>query len=340
MKRFATILGHERPLEALNGLLERGRLPHAVLFHGPEGVGKASIAKLLGRALVCHALGCAACDDCRLFDAGNHPDFVHVKPQLRKDSKTEYRKQIVVDQVRQLSNMVGLAPRLGARRVILIDPADKMNVEAQNALLKTLEEPPPHTVLILIAARPQVLAPTVRSRCFALGFGPLRAEDLARLLESHGFDAQEALARAALAEGRPGKAIELDLEALRERREKLLDGLERLASRRDIGALQALAAAFAGKDEPALQTNLELLAALLRDAARCASGDGDEVLVHADLADRLSRLGRTLGAERSAALVASVDRLRDQLRFNLNRTLVAESVLAAVAGGPLPLADC
>lgn len=336
MKRFATILGHERPLTALNKLIECGRLPHAMLFHGPEGVGKASIARLLGRALVCRELGCAACDDCRLFDAGNHPDFVHVKLELRKDSKTEYRKQIVVDQIRLLSSLVGLAPRHGARRVILLDPADKMNLEAQNALLKTLEEPPPHTVLILIAARPQVLVATVRSRCFALGFSPLRAEDLAHLLESRGFDAQEALARAALAEGRPGTAIELDLQALRERRDRLLDGLEGLASRRAMGAVQTLGAAFAGKDEAALQANLELLATLLRDAARSASGAGAEVLVHADLADRLSRLGQGLGAERAAALVASIDRLRDQLRFNLNRTLVAESVLAAVAGGPLP----
>lgn len=335
MKRFATILGHERALEVLTRLLDGGRMPHAMLFHGPEGVGKASIARLLARALICRELGCAECEDCRLFDAGNHPDFVHVQLELRKDSK-EYRKQIVVDQVRRVSSLVGLAPRKGARRLILIDPADRMNLESQNALLKTLEEPPPHTVLILIAARPQVLVSTVRSRCFTLGFGPLRAADLARLLESRGFDAREAMARAALAEGRPGRAMELDLEALNERRESLLDGLERLASRQDIGILQRLGAAVAGKDEPALQANLELLSGLLRDAARSASGGGSEVLVHADLADRLSRLGQTVGVERAAELVASVDRLRDQLRFNLNRTLVAESVLAAVAGGPLP----
>jgi len=332
---FDTILGHDRSLAVLTGLLERGRVPHAMLFHGPEGVGKASVARLLGRALICRENGCGSCDDCRLFDAGNHPDFVHVKLELRKDSK-EYRKLIVVDQVRQLSGMIGLAPRMGARRVILIDPADKLNLEAQNALLKTLEEPPPHAVLMLIAARPQVLVSTVRSRCFVLGFGPLHAEDLARMLEARGFDRQEASARAALAEGRPGKAIELDLEALGERRKILLEALERLASGRNLSTIQALASAFAGKDEASLQTNLELMAGLLRDAARCASGDGPEVLVHADLVDRLSRLGDTLGAVRAAELVASVDRLRDQLRFNLNRTLVAETALAAVAGGPLP----
>jgi DNA polymerase-3 subunit delta' len=335
VKGFDTILGHERALEVLTRLLEGGRMPHAMLFHGPQGVGKATIARLLARALMCREHGCAECEDCRLFDAGNHPDFVHVQLELRKDSK-EYRKQIVIDQVRLLSSLVGLAPRKGARRLILIDPADRMTLGAQNALLKTLEEPPPHTLLILIAARPQVLVSTVRSRCFSLGFGPLRAADLAHLLETRGYDAREALARAALAEGRPGRAMELDLEALNERRESLLDGLEHLASRRNIGMLQSLGAAVAGKDEPALQANLELLSGLLRDAARAASGDDSEILVHADLADRLARLGQTLGVERAAELVASVDRLRDQLRFNLNRTLVAESVLAAVAGGPLP----
>ena len=335
MKRFDTILGHERALEVLTGLIERERMPHAMLFHGPEGIGKASIARLLGRALICRKRGCASCEDCRLFDAGNHPDFIHIKLELRKDKK-EYRKQIVIEQVRQLSTLIGLAPRMGARRLILIDPADRMNLESQNALLKTLEEPPPRAVLILIAARPQVLVSTVRSRCFSLGFGPLRAEDLARLLESRGFDGREAMARAALAEGRPGKALELDLEAAKERRETFLDGLEQLAARRNIELLQSLGAALAGKDEPALQRNFELLSGLLRDAARAATGNGSEVLVHADLADRLARLGQTLGVERAAGLVASVDRLRDQLRFNLNRTLVAESVLAAVAGGPLP----
>jgi len=336
VKPFDSILGHESALEALEGLVKRGRLPHAMLFHGPEGVGKASVGRLLARRLLCRDDGCGACADCRLFDIGNHPDFFGVELELRKDSKTEYRKQIVIDQVRRLSSLAGLAPRQGAHRVFLIDPADRMNAEAQNALLKTLEEPPAPTILILIASRPQVLASTVRSRCFALGFGPLRAEDLATLLEARGFDRNEALERAALAEGRPGRAIDLDIDALRERREILLEGLEGLASRRDIGGLPALAAALAGKDEPALQANLELLLALLRDAARAEAGDPAAALIHADLAERLARLGVTLGAPRAAALIASIDRLRNQLRFNLNRTLVAESLLAAVAGGPLP----
>jgi DNA polymerase-3 subunit delta' len=335
MSALGGILGHEASIAALARLLARGRMPHALLFHGPAGVGKATVARQLARALLCRDGGCERCDDCRLFDAGNHPDFMLVKLELRKDSKTEYRQQIVVEQVRRIVQIVGLAPRHGARRVFLIDPADKMNAESQNALLKTLEEPPARAALLLIASRPQVLVATVRSRCFSLGFAALRAQSLARLLADRGFDEREALERAALAEGRPGRALELDVADLRARRESLLGGLERLAGRRDLGQLEKLGAMLAGKDEPALQTNLDLLMALLRDAARAAA-DGPETLVHADLAERLTRLGRLLGVERSAQLVAATDRLKDQLRFNLNRVLVAESLLAAVAGGPLP----
>jgi DNA polymerase-3 subunit delta' len=333
---FDGILGHEASIAALKGLLSRGRMPHSMLLHGPVGVGKATVASRLTRALLCRDSGCGRCEDCSLFDAGNHPDYVFLTLELRSDSKTEYKKLIVVDQVRRISSLIALAPRHGARRVFVIDPADRMNAEAQNALLKTLEEPPPRAVILLIASRPQVLVATVRSRCFALGFGPLRADALARMLQARGFDRREALERAALAEGRPGRAIELDLARLRERRSILLDGLERLAERRDLRVIESLGTALAGKNEPALQSNLELLMALLRDAARAAASGDTETLVHLDVAERLQRLGQTLGAERAAELVAATDRMRDQLRFNLNRSLVAESLLAAVAGGPLP----
>ena len=102
MNRFAGILGHKRAVEALDGMLDRERVPHALLFHGPQGVGKATVARLLARALLCREGSCDNCDDCRLFALGNHPDFVVVKRELRKASKTESRKQIVIDQILDL----------------------------------------------------------------------------------------------------------------------------------------------------------------------------------------------------------------------------------------------
>lgn len=336
MKLFDSILGHNRAVEVVSSMLARDRMPHAMLFHGPSGIGKATLAKRLAQALLCPDGGCGHCDTCHLTEAGNHPDLAWISRQLKKGSKSEYSKQIVVDQIRGLASLVGLAPRMGVRRVFIVDPADAMNGEAQNALLKTLEEPPPRVNLILIAARPQTLVPTVRSRCFSLGFAPLRSEELARLLIDRGIDESEAQARAALAGGRVGEALELDIERSQELRESLLELLERYSRRQNLDSLPAQADSFAGKDDTTLLMHFDLALGLLRDAARLCS-TGDELgLVHQDVGRRLQLLGEQLGAQRCAQLVSAFDKLRDQLRFNLNRKLVAESFLAAVAGGPLP----
>jgi DNA polymerase-3 subunit delta' len=249
----------------------------------------------------------------------------------------DLRKFILVDQIRELSGIAALAPRVSGRRVFVIDPADQMNVAAQNALLKTLEEPPGQGVLILIASRPYLLLPTIRSRCFTVRFAELPTRELAELLTRRGIEAAEALARASLGEGRPGRALELDLAALREKREEILESLEELVgSRAALAELADHAARLAGRSETTLIEGLAIAEALLRDATRAATRQGDPSLIHADLAERLERLGQRLDPQRSAALVRSLERLRAELRFNVNRTLVAESLLAAVAGGPIP----
>jgi DNA polymerase-3 subunit delta' len=211
-----------------------------------------------------------------------------------------------------------------------------MNAEAQNALLKTLEEPPGRTVLILVAARPHLLLPTVRSRCFALGFSALRTTELEHVLRERGMDAAEAAERAALADGRVGRAIGLDLIAVGARRDEILSCLEQLAAGGPgLGELGSMAASLAGKDEPTLIEGLELMQSLLRDAARRVLDNGGPTAA-GEIAGRLERLGRRLGATRAAALVGAIDHARADLRFHVNRTLLAETVLAAVAGAPLP----
>jgi DNA polymerase-3 subunit delta' len=344
------ILGQPQAVEVLRRMIASDRVPHALILQGPGGVGKATTALAFAASLLCADDGeraCGACDACRLFELGSHPDFTMVKllpkPSAPKAARTkgardeDLRKVIIVEQIRDLTRLVGLSPRQSKRRVFLIDPADQMNHEAQNALLKTLEEPPGQAVLLLIASRPHLLRPTVRSRCFGLRFGALPVDELATLLERRGVPADEAPLRATLAEGRPGKAFELDLAATLERRSEILDILESLASpRAPVAEMPVMAAALAGKNERTLVTGLELLQTLLRDSARAVTQAPEAALVHADLGDRLSQLGSRLGAPRAAAIVAAAERLRGELRFNLNRTLIAESLLAAVAGGPVP----
>jgi DNA polymerase-3 subunit delta' len=276
-----------------------------------------------------------------MLGPGGHTDLMTVGRQPKKETAsdggktvdaTDLKRFIVVDQIRRLSQLAALTPRHGKRRVFIVDPADRMNLEAQNALLKTLEEPPPRTVLILITSRPRVLLPTVRSRCFSLAFSALRTSELSMLLQRRGLSADEAATRSALSQGRPGRALEIELDKLIERREELLDTLEALAGdARRVDELPGRAGSLAGKDETTLLESLDLLQALLRDAARAAAGA--EGLIHADLEQRIRQLGERLGAERASTLVGTIDRLRGDLRLNLNRTLVAEAVLAAVAGG-------
>lgn len=351
MTRFGDIVGQSGAIELLGRMLDSGRIPHAMLFHGPEGVGKATTARAFASCLLCvgtDAAPCGSCPSCSALASRAHPDLMEIGLQAKKErsSRTkaeetagpeELKKQIVVDQIRDLSRMASQTPRIAGRRVFLIDPADTMNPPAQNALLKTLEEPPGRAVLILIAARPHVLLPTVRSRSFALGFAALRSADLADVLRRRGVPADEATRRAALAEGRPGLAMGLDVDALSERRDDVLCMLEALAPpRSSLDRLPAMAAALAGKTESTLIDGLDILLGLLRDATRCAAQAPPHGLLNGDLVSRLEPLGRRLGQRRSAELVRGVERCRGDLRLNLNRSLVAEAVLAAVAGGPVP----
>jgi DNA polymerase-3 subunit delta' len=244
----------------------------------------------------------------------------------------DLRSFIVLSQIRELNQRAAFAPREAERRVFVVDPADHMNAEAQNALLKTLEEPPGRAVIVLIASRPHVVLSTVRSRCMQVGFAAMPPDDLARALAHRGMAADEARLRAALADGRPGTAIALDPAELSVRRDRILGLLLVLASSPSGAAeIGAGVETIVGDSETDLAEGFDLVAALLRDAARTAAGT--RTILHADAAARISELASRLGAGRASDLVALLDRLRGDLRLNVNRALTCETLLAAVAGG-------
>lgn len=369
---FGDLIGQEQARALLTRALATGRIPHALLFQGPEGTGKRTVAERFAAALLCtgrepdpQAPACGRCRACRQIAHGNHPDLLVVTREPRRkgrgaaagpvaDDETDADDAaedgedatsgraaadlsafIRIHQIREVSERAAMSPREGRWRVFIVDPADRMNPESQNALLKTLEEPIGRAILVLVSSRPHALLPTVRSRCLLVRFAAVPVEELARALRERGVAEDEALTRAALAGGRPGAALGLDIAQLRARREEVLSMLESLAgARRAIADLPIMAKSIAGESEDDLAASFDLVAALLRDAAR--AGAGAAGLVHADLAGRLVELGGAIGVGRAARLVASADRLRDGLRFHLNRTLAAEALLAGVAGGPIP----
>lgn len=166
---------HEKPWRQLQQRCGAGRLPHALLLTGPAGLGKRDFARRLAGALLCAAPAtdgdaCGRCRGCHLFRAGSHPDFSAVRP-------AEDGKAIKVDQIRELRDFLSLTTQYGGHKIALLEPADRLNLNAANSLLKTLEEPPGNSLLLLVADQPARLPATVRSRCQLVRFDIPPAEE-------------------------------------------------------------------------------------------------------------------------------------------------------------------
>jgi DNA polymerase-3 subunit delta' len=324
------VVGHDASIASLQRAIAAGRLHHALLFHGPEGVGKRTTALATAAALLCREPGrsagdaCGACASCSKIEKGIHADVFYV---------TLEKTVIPIDAVRALRQEAGYRPFEGSRRVFVIDPADRLSLEAQNALLKTLEEPSGLAHIILIASRPAHLLPTTRSRCQALAFGTLPAPELARRLEqSAGLEPARAVRAARLAEGRYGAALTMDLDHADEVRDLLLGMLEAVAGGGPAAALDQ--AESLGEDADEILERLQVVSSLVRDMMVLRAGGTEDLLVSADRVAELSRLADRFPAD-PLTFVRMMDRIamaRTDLDRSVNRKLLAETLLLDMAG--------
>jgi DNA polymerase-3 subunit delta' len=307
---FAAVRGHERVRDTLRAAIAHNRLPHALLFAGPDGVGKRSLALALAARLQCAAGGddaCGSCTPCRQVAAGSHPD-------LQRVGVAPGKKEIGVERAREVKRFTQLQPVAGKVKIAIIDDAHMLTVAAQNALLKTLEEPPDRSVLILVANNPDALLPTVRSRCQRLQFSPLPTDTVASILTEQGVDPPAARELAALADGSPGRALALSSSLTGEHRGQLLQALAGLGTAR-YSALMQLANEL-GRPESDVAVKLDLLLSHYRDAA-----------VHAVESTATDQARRA--ALRGADLVHDAkDAIR---RGNPNRQLLLEALLLRLA---------
>ncbi len=329
---FRAIAGHRLIKNLLSGAIARSRLPPTLLFVGPHGIGKFQVAVATASAINCLApiaggegLPLDACGTCRACDRvarGMHVDVLRLEP--------DDLGSIKIDVVRDALERTGFRPFEGRRRVVIIREADALLDASQNALLKSLEEPPPSTIFILTTSVPGALLATVRSRCMRLRFGRLTENEVAAVLErDHDLPPRDARSAAALADGSVGQALALgasDLSVLRELAVQLLQHTAR--GQALAGKLQA-AATIVGmpkgeRSREEIGIILRYVASMLRDIELLHAGADGRALANPVMSGELGALTSAFGGERARDAFAVVDRALAALERNAGTKVVAE----------------
>jgi len=322
---FREIVGHRRLLGLLSQAIARGSLTPSLILSGPEGVGKRLTAVAVAQALNCVAPlphdACGECAACRRIVRGAHPDVQFLGPG---DSGA-----IKIEQVRSAIDGAVYRPFEGRRRVTIIQDADALVLAAQNALLKTLEEPLPASVFILVTSRPDTLLPTVRSRCAQLRFGRLSASDVAAVLERRlGYSHQDAVTVAAASDGSVQRALELQADEFAEVRsdaEGLLDVAGRDPRARLEQARELLkGGGSAASEREHLGARLRALASVVRDLGLLASGADARHLSNLDRRADFDARARAFGPDRIDRAFAAVTRAHEALERNVSPKVVAD----------------
>jgi DNA polymerase-3 subunit delta' len=345
---FREIVGHRRVKRLLSRAVQSGTLPPSLVFAGPDGVGKRQLAYALAQALNCPAPaqvsaderdGCGTCPSCSRIARGLHPDVFTIR-------RPEDKSTISVAQVRDVVRQVGYRPFEAQCRVVVIDGADELGTDAQDALLKTLEEPPPRNVFALVTSRPNLLSTTVRSRCCVLTFAPLAALEIAAaLVERRGLPEAEARAAAALSGGSFARALGEEAGERAQARAVAAAVLMETARTSDVRARLAVSAALlkaagrkakdpgkdpekdgkgGGADRETVAVRLGAMGSLLRDLAVLTSRAPETALVNLDLRADLEPLARHYDRDRLARAFSAVGRSLAALDRNASPKIVAD----------------
>lgn len=311
---------HTEQWQALMARLHINTLPHALLLTGLRGLGKNRFADALTQALLCgqprvDGQACKACRSCLLYQAGTHPDYLQVRP-------SEEGKAIVVDQIRAMNTHLSLKSQYAGHKLVIISPAEQMNIAAANSLLKTLEEPAAHSLLILITNQPALLLATVRSRCQQLKFAPPSEQIAVNWLNTHLDDQQNPVHLLALAGGAPLTALTMAASEAPARRSVMLDGLERLLKKQADPVI--LAASW-------LQGNvaetLTWMQSCVMDMVRLRSVAYPPYLANPDLEQRLGLLAERFSLPLIYARLEGVTEAIQLLSRQVNTQLLLEHML-------------
>ena len=326
---FKNILGHQRPIELLQRAMKNEKVVNSYLFLGSEGIGKKFVALQFAKALNClggEAEGGDACDhcsSCKKIDHALHPDVSLIEPE---------GQNIKVDQVRQLQKGLAYRPYEGRRRVCILTAADRMAPNMSNTLLKTLEEPPLHTIIVLLANNSRFILPTILSRCQLIRFNPLPTLLVSKwLTENRGLDEAEAHRLASLSEGSPGKALEIQEEIKEIPREELLKdwmGLKSLSPEKIgswVGSLPT--------ERESLLLILEVAKTLLRDLVMMKTLKKEPNLIHSDLLPVIEPMATNWSLPSLLKRMEILNETALAIRANANTGLALEAMMLSWAEG-------
>jgi DNA polymerase-3 subunit delta' len=370
---FDQFLGNERIVAALRRMLERGRVPHAMLFTGPRGIGRYTLAVMFAQAANCERLKndfCGECAPCRaiarlydptpLIEQGlaergespdaatvervplileTHPDVWALVPDPVRRNRPAARPVIRMGQLRAAQRAAYFQP-VARRRVFILDSAQTMRWDYANIFLKILEEPPETATFILLAPRPDDLLPTIRSRAVTFRFGPVNPSHIEEFLKSRTqLTAPERRLAARLAAGSPGAALRIDLEESARLRGDVLGLLELAIEGKSPSRILAASERLTKLEGEQFENILELFYSALTDLLEFHCGFKGQILRNPDLQGRLEKLGRKTNPEQVRSIMESFDRLSAGLRRNINRQLSLDAAalswaLSATASVP------
>jgi DNA polymerase-3 subunit delta' len=306
------IIGQEKAVGMLSGVIRRQRIASSYLFCGEPGIGKKTVAINFAKALNCKKTeadgyqlaadssgdACDECESCIKIDAGTHPDFLVVSPEER---------QIRIEEIRTIDDALSFKPFEGRKKVVIVDEAEAMNLPAANAFLKTLEEPPEDSIIILVTSRPDLLPATIRSRCFRVNFSSLSSEACRRVLAGK-IEATDIDLLVRLSMGRPGVILSSDPVEERLWFLTLFKGM-----------LNAEKDGWTSRDD--MDRWFEHAFILLRDMAVMQITGGANGLINTDLKEYLSALNKSVDLNVIIYIHKELSRLKGLLLFNLNKSV-------------------
>jgi DNA polymerase-3 subunit delta' len=337
---FENFWGNRHAVRSIEQMLDQDRLSQTLLFSGPEGVGKATLARRLGARLLGHPEQIEH-DDLSLPHnletvAGREkwpaekrnedPLLFASQPDFETFPPDGPLRQISIQQTRLLRERAQFLPNHGSRRVFLIDHVDRANDQAANSLLKTLEEPPPHLIVIMTAENAYDLLPTIRSRAVAIHFTPLSSEEMREFVEARGLDQPER--RVALAAGSPGLAVSIDLETYDKRRAAMLALLKVAAGATPFSTWVPISEAIGRSRSEKLDLYLKVLYDLLRDLLVLHESEG--VIRNQDIRRELEILAAKLQFAWIRKAVGHVDEIAQLVRRNIQKTIALDSLIVTL----------